>query len=897
MDPGKWKQVKALFAEMIELPVDARDRLYIGHDAEIQNEVRRLISAHFEAFDFIAEPYFANEAGGFESRDDLEGKQIGVYRIINRVGVGGMGTVYLADREDDGVVQRVALKVIKRGMDSDAILRRFANERRILSGLEHPYIARLLDWGISSNGLSYFVMEYIDGKQLGEHCRGNDLTLASRLEIFIKICSAVEYAHQSLIVHRDLKPANVLIARDGSPKLLDFGIAKVLADDEMPLLTKTHINIFTPEYASPEQILGGTVTTVTDVYSLGVILYELLTSSRPFDVKGKSLEEIVRTICETDPPLPSDTRGQYGDTGEIERRTTGIAKNLLRGDIDNIILKALRKEPSERYRSVRDLSDDISRYLSGRPVLARPQTYKYRVGKYVRRHAVGVAAVFVIAISLISGISIATWQAINAKRQKEVAENRYKELRSVAKSLLTDTNAALVQLPGGLDARRGVVAKSVALLESLAAGDTDDVSLLADIAQANEELGRLQGLHFRERDDGLASFKRALDLRRRIVGLQPTVVEHRVKLAGTLQNFVDTYLARGERQKALETLIEAGENNVKALEIAPADTDLVYSAGINKIQIAEILIELGRTDEAGEYKNKSFELVQSAIDIHLRKDFSYSRQTILVGYLMQKGEMLAASQRTDEALAIYLEAARIAEETYRADKTQTFACNHTGRLHRLIGDIHRDRGEWKQALDNYDFSIRWIDENQNNPGINSRNFRFGKASFMVWSGNALYKLGQKREGEETVERAVRLYREYRNEYAKDALELFGAESFVRTAAPFYADIGRDDKCLAIWQEYSRLAESFLREQPENTTVQVVFARSIEGEGDVLSKYRPDADTFAETRHARLSQASERYRRSLEMLQGLGEKPDGEMATVDISRLAQKISKLNDPAMR
>src|SRR5262245_44441661 len=343
----------------------------------------------------------------FDYHHDQKEFRIGSYRVVRSLGEGGMGTVYLAMRADEEFIKYVAIKVIREGRDSKEIIARFRRERQILAALDHPNIAKLLDGGTTDQGFPYFIMEYIQGTRLDEYCDSHKLNTAERLELFRSVCSAVQFAHQNLIVHRDLKPANILVTSDGVPKLLDFGIAKFLnpgtyADDLPP--TDTIMRAMTPEYASPEQFKGDPITTSSDIYSLGVILYQLLSGARPYTFTGKSPAEVYNAVCQDEPARPS------------------TAVTELHGDLDNIIMMALRKEPQKRYASAEALSSDIRRFLSGHPVLASKGTRRYRAGKYIRRHKAGIAAAVAVVALLIAFALTATFQNIRIAQQRDTAE-------------------------------------------------------------------------------------------------------------------------------------------------------------------------------------------------------------------------------------------------------------------------------------------------------------------------------------------------------------------------------------------------------------------------------------------------------------------------------------------
>lgn len=375
-------------------------------------------------------------------------KTIGDYQIVRQMGEGGMGTVYLAVRADQEYKQQVAIKVIRKGMDSKEIVARFRRERQILASLDHPNIAKLMDGGSTEDGLPYFVMEFIQGTPLTDYCEQRQLTTEQRLQLFRSVCSAVQFAHQNLIVHRDLKPANILVTSDGIPKLLDFGIAKLLDPKaysaELPA-TESEVRVMTPEYGSPEQVKGDPITTATDIYSLGVILYELLAGRRPYRFTGRNQMELYRVICEQEPEKPSTaaTRKQDSDVhrANVSRNTNPEKlRKELSGDLDNIILMALRKEPQNRYVSAEAFSEDVRRYLEGHPVQARKGTWSYKAGKYVKRHKMGVFAALTAFVLLIAFAVTVSIQNIRISEQRDAARKAQKKAADV-----TDFLAQLFQ--------------------------------------------------------------------------------------------------------------------------------------------------------------------------------------------------------------------------------------------------------------------------------------------------------------------------------------------------------------------------------------------------------------------------------------------------------------------
>lgn len=354
----------------------------------------------------------------------------------------------------------------------------------ILASLKHPNIAHLIDGGTTNDGLPYFVMEYVEGVSIIEYAKSENLDLNERLDLFREVCAAVSFAHQNLVIHRDLKPSNILITNDGKVKLLDFGIAKLLKSEEINQ-TATQMHIFTPEYASPEQVQGEKLTTATDIYSLGVILYELLTENRPYNTESKNISEIIKTVCETEPVRPS--LAVIKNTNQTDYPKSKIKnQKSLRGDLDNIILKALRKEPERRYSSVEQLSEDIRRHQIGLPVSASADTFSYRFGKFINRNRIGVAAAALILITLLGGLFATLYQRNKAQR-------RFNDVRQIANSFLFEFHDAIETLPGSTPARELVVKRALEYLDQLAAESEGDITLQRELGTAYAKIGLIHG--------------------------------------------------------------------------------------------------------------------------------------------------------------------------------------------------------------------------------------------------------------------------------------------------------------------------------------------------------------------------------------------------------------------
>ncbi|MBD3298756.1 MAG: protein kinase, partial [candidate division Zixibacteria bacterium] len=488
MDTNRWKRVQELFDAVIDLPADERaaflERKCAGDD-ELRAEVESLLDA--DASDHAILDGHAADMIGVEEAPSREGTAVGPYRLVEEIGAGGMGTVYLAERADGQFRQKVALKVIRRGMDTEQILQRFAGERQILARLQHPNIARLFDGGMTDDGVPYFTMEYIDGEPIDLYCDKRRLSIDDRLQLFLTVCDAVDYAHHNLVVHRDLKPGNMLIAVDGTVKLLDFGIAKVIGRVEdatqLESITRTGARVMTPGYASPEQIRGDTVTTSTDVYSLGVVLYKLLTGLRPYAMTGDNPLEAERAVLLTDPNRPSaaviappeftgadDTEVSTARLADARGTTPERLRKRLAGDLDNISLMALRKEPDRRYASAGHLRDEIRRHLNGLPVEARPDTIGYRVSKFAKRYRGAVITGAAVLVMLVGVVTYYTIRLANerdrARASAERAETASRFLRGMFELPSTGTI-------GGRVTVRELLENGAARIETEFAGQPD----------------------------------------------------------------------------------------------------------------------------------------------------------------------------------------------------------------------------------------------------------------------------------------------------------------------------------------------------------------------------------------------------------------------------------------
>jgi len=478
---ARFLRIEAIFHQILDAPRQTRDGLIetlCGGDLLLTAEVRSLLDACQEEEQLTSACRAAPDTG----KDHPPGrKRIGPYEVDRLLGRGGMGAVYLAHRADGQFEQKVAIKLIDLPLATELFRERFRQERQILAELQHPYIARLLDGGVTAEGDLYLVMEYVAGVPIHDFCEKQRLALADRIRLFMRTCEAVQFAHQSFVVHRDLKPDNILVASDGTPRLLDFGTAKLLSPSlagRDSKFTREGYQSFTPQYASPEQVLGNPITTASDTYSLGVLLYLLVTGTQPYELKELTTAEMLRVICEEPPRRPLHSCD---------------SPKRLDADLEAILMKALRKEPPRRYLRAEQLAADLEAYLEGLPVSARRGTFRYRAGKFIRRRWLSVLAVALLAASLVGGITGVLWQAAVANNERRRAEARSEDLRQLSNSLLSELDEAIKQLPGSTGAQKLLVTRVLEHLDRMAPDARGDRQTQLDLVDSYTRLGNLQG--------------------------------------------------------------------------------------------------------------------------------------------------------------------------------------------------------------------------------------------------------------------------------------------------------------------------------------------------------------------------------------------------------------------
>ena len=564
-------------------------------DAGLQAEVESLLGFRAQAETFIEQPaietnadLLIDDAGAFKPGDN-----VGQYRVRSLIGEGGMGEVYLA--EDTSLGREVAIKLVKRGFGRANLIRHFHHEERILAALNHPNIARLYGAGVADDGSPYFVMEYVAGQRLDHYCDERKLGVRERLQIFQKICSAVAYAHQHLIIHRDLKPANIRVTSEGEPKLLDFGIARLLEDEGAAQLgqTVTLAGAMTPEYASPEQVRGETMTTASDVYSLGVVLYELLTGRKPYRLTSHSAEEVTRAITTQSPVRPSVAVAERARQVPPVSPSAIANPKLLRGDLDNIVLMALRKEPERRYATVGRFADDIRRHLEARPVAARGDSWGYRANRFIARNRVAAAAAVLIALSLVGGIVATTWQAQVAARERDRAQRRFADVRHLSNALLFEIAPKIERLEGSIDARQSLVRRALEYLDSLAQESSGDPGLQGELAAAYEKIGDLQGAprkpNLNDFPGAIASYEKARKIRAELREKSPADADNLKQLAANHSAASSIRWTAGDVTGALADAQQAIELYEGLLRKAPQSTELRAATAEARLNLAHVL--------------------------------------------------------------------------------------------------------------------------------------------------------------------------------------------------------------------------------------------------------------------------------------------------------------------
>ena len=725
--PELWARIKHIASAALDLEPAGR-RAFVETSCEgdttLLDEVLTLI-ASTEA----ATPFF--ERAPLNVSLFSTGSRIGPYRLVRELASGGMGSVYLAERDDGQFNQRVAIKIIRGGFANTFLLRRFYEERRILASLEHRNIARLVDGGATETGLPYVVMEFVEGEPIDRFCSRHRLSLRERLIVFQQVCAAVEYAHQHLVVHRDIKAANILVMGDGVPKLLDFGIAKLLDRDSRAEFAQTTVRVMTPESASPEQLAGQPVTVATDIYALGVLLYRLITGQSPYRGPLDRDTELIRAVCEEDPERPS------ARIGHDEPR--------IPADVDMIVLKALRKEPARRYRSAEQFAADVQRFLDRRPVMASPDSVWYRTRKFVARRRVGLAAAAAVALTVAGGVAATIWQAHGAERERARAERNFNAVRGLAQAVTGELLTAVAKLPGSTAAREILLRRATEYLDALAPDTRDDASLRSELAHGYFGLSLVQGSpgtsNLGDHQATRATLLKVIALLEPVASPTKGRLDDRLMLANALVRISSLDATPSEsaahvgRARAIVEALTPGERatpwasgsegalwtEIAIRQQAAGDLDAarvsfshgldaalsVYRAAPNNPDASRNVSlaykQLGATFQMLSRRDEALVLFQKALDLDRARvaaepgtslwqlDLSFSEGSI--GALLDDDGDFAGARRWYESAVAH----RLA--VVRADPNEDFAKTALSRGYERLASIHGEMGDVAGALD------------------------------------------------------------------------------------------------------------------------------------------------------------------------------------------------------
>jgi len=852
MKAENWEQLKSLFHAALDL--DAGERATFLGDAcagkdELRRRVEALLIAHEQAGTFLASPALVDAgviaAGEHEEQFApepltwLAGKHIGPYEIIREIGHGGMGKVYLAIRADDQYRKRVAIKLIKRGMDTDTILRRFVMERQILANLEHPNIALLLDGGTNTDGLPYFVMEYIEGQPITEYCDERRFSTAERLELFRHVCSALQYAHQNLVVHRDIKPSNIMVTAEGVPKLLDFGIAKLLSPNwntETSDATLSMMPVMTPEYASPEQLRGLPITTASDVYSLGVVLYELLSGHRPYRLTSRQPEEVARVILQDEPLKPSlvititeELHRTENDEAicitpeSVGRTREGTIERLRRhlsGDLDNIVLKALRKEPQRRYASVQEFAEDIRRHLAGLPVTARHDTFTYRAGKFIKRHKAGGVAAVVVILALLIGTATTAWQAHVARRERERAEHRFSQVRQLARAVLFEYHDQIAKLPGSTPLREKMIKDALIYLDNLAAESSNDAGLQREIAAAYQKVGDVQGgssqANLGNRDEAIKSYRKALGI--------------------------------------LESATTARPDNQLLIEIAAVHGKLYL-----------LLWKMSQQDEAEKHSYRALTIREQ---LAASEPDNLTYRLALARSYRDFGGMLASKTRRDGegAIAYYRKSNELCDSIVKTDSSNLEARAIAGLGYRMLG-AEFEANEPQKAMEYYQKALALTQEREM---LDSQNAQIPIVLADCYSniGRALMMQGDERGALEDFRRAMVIFERGLLEDPTNALLKMNLSQTYNNIGNAMAQSDQLPQALENYRQALNLREAYLKEHPTESGFQFRLAETTFDLGDLYAKMATRNAISVKDKARFWREAKSWYQRSLEIWQTL-----------------------------
>jgi serine/threonine protein kinase len=839
LDPDGWKEISPYLDEALSLSNEARPAFLASLRARRPDLADLLQKLLEEERALGREHFLEHEPQRPAIEAALPGRSIGAYRLISRIGEGGMGSVWLAERNDGRFERQVAIKFLHFAVSSAAGAERFKREGKILGQLAHPHIAELIDAGVTPDKEPYLVLEYVPGQQIDKHCDERRLVLEARIKLFLDVLTAVAQAHANLIVHRDIKPSNLLVSSAGQVKLLDFGIAKLLADDTSPsaetMLTLEGGGAMTPQFAAPEQLSGGTITTATDVYALGVLLYLLLTGQHPAGSDLHSPAAVLKAIVDTEPPRASEMATKSG-AAQSRATTPDKLSRQLRGDLDTILGKALKKNLQERYSSVTALADDLRRYLRHEPISVRPDTFVYRTSRFVRRNRTVViltaSAIALTIGSLSSGLYI-------ANRERKIAEQRFGQVRQLANKFI-DLDGKIRGFSGSTQVRMGMVKDSLQYLTSLSSEGHIDTNLALEIAYAYVRVAHAQGDptspnlgQFAEAEASLNNAARLVDgilarepSNRQALLIATTIAHDRMELAVTLGHSEEALAGAKKTASLIERFVALGN-------VSPADT---YSMVYFYANVSGTFVDCRRMEDAIRSARRGLEISEPVPNAHrmqpnvqytlsdaLRQTGDFDGALKVLNQAIKAQEIQAASghaalrinladslclrgqilgrvdaepslDRPREALADFQRALDIAEDLSKTDPLDYLGRHNVAVFGFEVGNTLRHKDP-RKALSVYDYALRRIREAQS-----SASTQRDEAELLAGSSYPARWLGHDKDASERIDRALDLLHEA-GRYPTDKIEPMGdVYDALRAQADNYAETTQTAKAIDAYQQ-------------------------------------------------------------------------------------------------
>ena len=687
MNAERWAALRCLVEEAMELPGGERLAFVEGHatDAEMARDARELIELDTEASSIF-------EIAGWEQQSTGAGlplANVGSYRLVEELGRGGMGVVYRAERDDGLYQQTVALKVLQESVFTPGLGERFRQERQILARLQHPGIARLLDGGVTEDARPYLVLEYVDGQEIDTFCESHELDVDARLKLFLRVAEAVQYAHQQLILHLDIKPANILVTKEGEPRLLDFGISRILAADGKTLQT---LRILTPRYASPEQASDAPLGIASDVFSLGTLLYRLLAGVLPYPIDDATPFDVARMIMTEQPKAPSEAAPE------------GL-KGRLRGDLDTILLQALRKEPERRYATVAAFAEDIERHLQSRPVLAHRDSFGYRTGKFFRRNRASVVAAGLVLLVIAGSVAAVARAAVVARRERATAERRLKDVTQIAHSYIFELSKELQDIPGTLEIRGQVVQRAFGYLEAMSKEKSPDLDLQHELAGGYYVIGLLQGdpslASMGDQQAAEKSISKALEMQKKISAELPGDLKERGRVVMIENGLGDLLEGEGKISEAAKLHREAFETAqpiVAAGPKVPRFWDAIPAVWLESTAYSGDgdIWNYADPQQALPLLAQAQDLMDRWLAAHPEGDKDARTTALRISLYTSRGNTMRELGRDDEGGATYRQALALADKKpLLADR---MSLENRRQIHLTLAQLLLDHGQRKEAV-------------------------------------------------------------------------------------------------------------------------------------------------------------------------------------------------------